>query len=252
MPDRRRHRGPHPDDIRLFGPDRGPVLRQAVRDLSLLLSRGYADNAATKLVGDRFQLTERQRIAVRRCACSDVQRRRRARTRVELEDLAGQAVAVDGFNVLVTIEAALAGGVLLRGRDGCLRDMASMHGSWRRVAETTAAVAHVVALLARVRPKHTTFVFDRPVCNSGRLAAVVRAAVARSSLACDVELSDTADRDLLSSAATIATADAGVLDRAARWCDLAGPVVADTVPNPWLVDCTASGSRKASGSGGAS
>ena len=40
-------------------------------DLSWLLGRGYAIVSAVKLVGDRWSLTERQRMAVRRAACSD-------------------------------------------------------------------------------------------------------------------------------------------------------------------------------------
>ena len=40
--------------------------------------------------------------------------------------------------MLTTIEAALAGGVILAARDGAYRDMASMHGSYRKVAETPA------------------------------------------------------------------------------------------------------------------
>src|SRR5262245_9389316 len=136
MPDRRQHRGPHPEDAALFAAEHEPALCEAVRDLSWLLTRGYADAAAQKIVGDHFQLAQRQRVAVRRCACSDAARAQRARTRVACTALAGLELAVDGFNVITSLEAALAGGVLLRARDGCVRDMASMHGSWKRVHET--------------------------------------------------------------------------------------------------------------------
>ena len=43
-------------------------------------------------------------------------------------------------NVLITLESALGGGVLLRCRDGCLRDMASLHGTYRIVDETDPAL----------------------------------------------------------------------------------------------------------------
>ena len=71
MPDTRRHRGPHPEDAELFAPASWPALRAATTDLSWLLSRGYAEPSSLKLVGDCFQLTERQRTAVMRSACSD-------------------------------------------------------------------------------------------------------------------------------------------------------------------------------------
>ena len=71
MPDKRAHRGRDPHDDRAFGSPAWPALRGAVADLSWLLSHGYARVSAIKLVGDRWSLTERQRKAVGRSACSD-------------------------------------------------------------------------------------------------------------------------------------------------------------------------------------
>jgi hypothetical protein len=140
MPDRRRHRGPHPEDARLFAGDRAGPLRAAVRDLSWLLSRGYAERSAVKLVGDRYRLRQRQRVAVMRSACGDSARDARRARELGADALGGRALDLDGYNVLTSVEAALAGGVLLLARDGCLRDMASMHGHYRRVEETAVAV----------------------------------------------------------------------------------------------------------------
>ncbi|MDB5297887.1 MAG: hypothetical protein JWO31_3870, partial [Phycisphaerales bacterium] len=83
MPDTRSHRGPHPDDGRLFHPDRWPALRTAAAELSWLLSRGYGEVAALKVVGDRHALSARQRSAVRRAACTDDQLARRAAAAVD-------------------------------------------------------------------------------------------------------------------------------------------------------------------------
>ena len=64
VPDRRTHRGPHPDDLRLFAPASGRCSAQATADLCWLLSRGYPHDRRLKLVGDRYGLVARQRIAV--------------------------------------------------------------------------------------------------------------------------------------------------------------------------------------------
>ena len=133
MPDKRSHRGPHPADEKLFAENAVSSLLSAMDDFSLLLTKGYAEKSALKLVGDRFSLTERQRIAVMRCACSDEQLASRINRRIELEDLKGKSIAVDGYNVLITVEAAMSGGVILKGRDGCFRDLASVHGTYRKV-----------------------------------------------------------------------------------------------------------------------
>jgi len=70
MADKRQHRGPHPKDKDLFGPDALMELRAATRDLCWLMTLGYATVSSLKLVGDRYWLTERQRRAVLRSSCS--------------------------------------------------------------------------------------------------------------------------------------------------------------------------------------
>ena len=140
MPDKRAHRGADPRDALAFGPPSRPALRAAVADLSWLLGRGYAPVSSLKLAGDRWRLTERQRQAVRRAACSDEARERRLARQVAAADLAGLNLLIDGFNVLTTIEAALGGAVVLVCRDQACRDIAGIHGSYRKVAETEPAL----------------------------------------------------------------------------------------------------------------
>lgn len=145
-----------------------------------------------------------------------------ARRRAGLQQLAGARVAVDGFNILVTAEAALAGAVLLRGRDGRTRDLASVHGTWRRMEETSQALA----LLSRVLEPaaEVCWVLDRPVSNSGRLAGWVR------ERGWQAELSDRADsrlRTLGLEGWCVATADGPLLDRLPTSCDPIAGLLAD-------------------------
>src|SRR6478609_1672569 len=140
MPDSRKHRGPGPQDLAYFGPESLAALKAAVSDLSWLLSRGYAPPSALKLVGDRHRLVERQRAAVLRSACSDAALAARRSRELDPAALRGRPLRIDGFNLILTLESALGGGVVLGGRDGCYRDMASVHGTYRRVEETRPAL----------------------------------------------------------------------------------------------------------------
>ena len=63
MPDSRKHRGAAPEDAVAFGAEALPRLREAGVDFCWLLSRGYAHRSGIKIVGDRYALTERQRLA---------------------------------------------------------------------------------------------------------------------------------------------------------------------------------------------
>ena len=141
------HRGHHPEDPQQFGGDQLPRLREAVRDLSWLRTRGYGDNAAQTLVGDRYALKRRQRDAVARSACSDDEKAHRLDARQEESDLNGRVVHVDGFNVLITAEALLGGAYLFVGRDSALRDVHPVQGTYRTVDETGDAIRHIGAIL---------------------------------------------------------------------------------------------------------
>src|SRR5215467_4818790 len=103
-PDSRKHRGAHPADRRLFTEDQLPALQDATSELSWLLGHSYSMNSALKLVGDRHSLTERQRLAISRAACSDEQRQHRKAHCLPMERITGEPVTIDGFNLLITIE----------------------------------------------------------------------------------------------------------------------------------------------------
>lgn len=221
-------------DDRLFGPDALPALRAAVADLSWLLTRGYSGDAALKLVGDKHVLSARQRMAALRCACTDAARERRQAHRVGREALAGAALAIDGLNALITVESALSHGVVLRGRDGALRDLAAVHGAYEQVLETSFAVDAIARLLhpqSGDGPARVVWYLDRPVAGSGRLRALLLARAEARALPWQVELVNHPDPLLAEHPGVVATCDAWILDRCARWIDLLAGLLAGTGPS---------------------
>jgi hypothetical protein len=236
MPDRRTHRGPHPDDERLFAAAMVPRLREATDDLCWLLNRGYTSGSALKLVGDRYDLEQRQRTAVSRCACSNAARNSRRERQLPLRSVADQPMLIDGYNLLTTVEAALAGGFVLAARDGCYRDMASMHGTWRRVEETVPAAELIGLFLADTGARCCRWYLDRPVSNSGRLKRILLEFSGSKNWPWEVELVDDPDRILATATAPVATADSAILDRCAAWVNLAAEVIRARVPQARVID----------------
>ena len=236
MPDKRAHRGPHPDDEELFGPAMLPRLQQATNDLCWLLDRGYSSVSALKLVGDRYDLKQRQRTAISRCACSGASLEWRKKHRVSVAGLAWKNLAIDGYNLLTTVEAALAGGFIFAARDGCYRDMASMHGTWRRVQETVPAIELIGRFLDENGAGRCTWYFDRPVSNSGRLKRILLDVCTVNKWPWEVELVDDPDPILTETTVPIVTADSGILDRCAAWVNLAAEVVATHVSDARIVN----------------
>ena len=236
MPDHRKHRGPHPQDRQLFCAAALPDLRAATGDLGWLLTQGYASASALKLVGDRYRLNARQRLAVARCACGEQEAARRRRHEVPASALASQDLWIDGYNVLTSVEAALSGGVILSARDGCYRDMASMHGSYRKVDETARAIGILGQLTAQWRVLTCHWLLDRPVSNSGRLKTILREAAAKSGWDWQIELVSDPDAVLSQSDEIVASADSQILDLAQRWFNLARAAIEASGHNAWVVD----------------
>jgi hypothetical protein len=244
-PDRRQHRGAHPADRQLFAAARLADLRAAVAELSWLLTRGYAPKSALKLVGDRYALTERQRLAVSRAACSDASLERRAACRLSLDKVKDEKLIVDGFNLIITVEAALGGGLLMLCRDGCVRDLSSVHGSYRAVEETERALALIGDVLAALRPAAAAWLLDKPISNSGRLAERIRAMAAKRGWPWGVELVFNPDREIAASDSIVVTSDSNILDTAARQVNLGRHLVEARLPQSWLIDLRPDGERGA-------
>lgn len=238
MPDHRRHRGPAPGDRDRFAAAALPALRAACRDLAWLLGRGYAETASLQLVGDRFRLDQRQRQAVRRATCTDEQRTGRRARALNPGLLRDATLWLDGFNVLTTVETAMSGGAVLGCLDGNLRDLASVHGTWRRVDETLAAAALLGTLLEDLGVAAAVWLLDAPVGNSGRLAALLRRLADERAFGWRVELVADPDRVLAATTEPVATADSAILDARVRWFELARHAVA-RVPDAWIVDLAA-------------
>ena len=221
MPDSRTHRGPDPRDAEAFKPGALPALRQGASDLCWLLGRGYAIVSAVKLVGDRWSLTERQRLAIRRAACPEAARSARLARRLSGSELDGRTLIIDGFNVVTTVESALGGGAVLLCRDETYRDIAGVHGTYRKVAETIPALDLIGEHLALLNVKQAHWLFDRPVSNSGRIRAMVEATALQRGWNWTVELLNNPDAELRDSIEIVATADSVVLDCCGRWYNLA-------------------------------
>ena len=244
MPDRRTHRGPHPEDAKLFCPDAIGDLRLAVADFSLLRTKGYAEKSTLKLVGDKFSLTERQRLAIMRSACSDQQVASRSRRRVPIENLAGQPVAIDGYNVLITVEAAMSGGVIFKGRDGCFRDLASIHGTYRKVTETIPAVQLIGDFLSEIGVTKTLWLLDSPVSNSGRLKTLIGQLAQKNgwngfdklTAGWEIELVTSPDAVLIKGDAIVVSSDSVILDGCKTWVNLAAEIITQKLPSATVLD----------------
>ena len=236
MPDKRTHRGPHPSDTKLFGPEAVPALRSAMADFSLLLTKGYADKSSLKLVGDRFSLTQRQRLAIMRSACSDRQLQSRSLRSTQLNTIAGKPLAIDGYNILITIEAAISGAYILKGRDGCFRDLAGIHGTYRKVTETIPAVQLIGQFIKNAGVNKALWLLDSPVSNSGRLKKLIAELALQNNWNWEIKLLTNPDAELIKTDLIVASGDSVILDNCKSWVNLTAEIIKQKLTSVRLID----------------
>jgi len=211
-------------------------MRRAADDLCWLLNRGYALHSALELVGNRFNLRDRQRLAVGRCAATTEAMARRQEHCLAADRLKGEELWLDGYNVLMVLEAALGGGVVLLGRDGCCRDVLGIHGSYHRVQETSPALQLIGELVSSWGVASCRWFLDRPVSNSGLLKAIILETAIQAGWNWQVDLEMNPDRVLMETRQVVSTSDSAILDRCERWTNLAWELIRKRIPGARVVD----------------
>jgi hypothetical protein len=137
---------------------------------------------------------------------------------------------------LITIEAALSGGVLLLGRDGCIRDLASIHGTYRKVEETVPALELIRSFTDQLKVSKVLWVLDSPVSNSGRLKGLILQVGTNAGIPWEVELARNPDAVLANTGMVGCTTDGPVLDACSRWTNLTTALIRRLLPAARVID----------------
>lgn len=210
-------RGFLPTDARDFSAESLPKLRRAAEEVCYLLDRGYPVTATTRFVGDRYQFSERQRLALARTVSppSCVQSRRSR----EVSDIAGETLCIDGFNVIIGLEIAYAQSMLFRCMDGTVRDLAGLHGTYRLIPQTDLAIKALLHTLDTLHVAGAVIYLDQPVSNSGRLKKRILELAEDIRFSLEVCIENPVDA-ILKTKPLIASGDAIILDECSRWFNL--------------------------------
>ena len=227
MPWTQKHRGKHPQDDELFNSSNLYRIGQAVNDYSFLLDKQYGDKASIKLVGDRYQLTARQRMAVQRISLPESEVKLINEREVVEAELDGQTLAMDGFNLLIFTEAILSKGYVFECRDGVYRDIASIHGSYYKVLETPEAIELLLETINSFNPASTIWYFDAPVSNSGKLKKLIELELKNYPFESEVLTVNNPDKELIMrKEAVVLSSDRFIISHANRWFNLGKYLIA--------------------------
>lgn len=210
-----KNRGKEASDDNLFGTEKIQLkLKEAVTDLSYFLSRGYGEKATLALVGNRYRLNSRQQQAVRGMSASQSQIEDRKSKEIQRKELEGKEIAIDGFNALILLESILSNAYVFSGQDGFIRDLSSVHGTYKRVKQTSQAIEIIADFYKKEKIKTFFWFFDKPVSNSGRLKKIIEEIALENQYDWRVELVYNPDKVIAESNWIAVTSDAWILDNA--------------------------------------
>ncbi|MBQ4396640.1 MAG: DUF434 domain-containing protein [Clostridia bacterium] len=220
-------RGFVPTDAVDFDEPKLVLLRRAEDDLRSLLDRGYPMEGAASLVGNHYQLTARQRLAIVRATASHSQLAAR-RERLLPEETVSREILIDGLNVIITLETALSRSTVFRCMDGTVRDLAAVRGSYRIIGHTHTAIRLLGDYLEEIGAAHVTVYLDAPVSNTGRLKTLLATCYEHRRFETHIELVPNADA-MLRGKADIITSDAVLLDQCQSWRNAAAEIIAKRI-----------------------
>ncbi len=233
-----RNRGKLTKDTIDFGkPSNVVKLLLAVDDLSYLLEKNYGIKAALQLVGNRYLLNERQQKAVRGMAASDTNIK--IRKEKQITNLKGKVIIIDAFNLLITLESLLSGAFLFKGRDGCFRDLSSVHGTYKRVLQTENVLKMIGQACLDLEIEKALWVFDKPVSNSGRMKVMLYDIAKENGFPWHVILDYNPDKYLVDSNAIIVSSDAWILNNCKHWFNMIAYLLKNYITQKvFIIDAT--------------
>jgi hypothetical protein len=200
-------------------------LQKAAMDFRYLLNRGYPRKVTLEMVGNRYGLTFDERHLLHRGVFSDADSKSRKRKIIPINTIKDKDLAIDGHNVLITVEAGLSGSPLILADDGFVRDVSGLSGSFRKTTTTEEALRLIVTFLKKWRPRHVLFLFDAPISKSGILAQELRVLLEKEGLPGDALAMKVPEKTLIGFQGVIATSDTAIIDRSEKAIDLAGNII---------------------------
>ena len=210
-------------------------LRKGAEDLRYLLGRAYPRNNSLGLVGSRYDLRKAERDLLYRGVFGEEAAAGRRRKCVTSESLHDVHLAVDGHNVLITVEAGLSDKPLVGADDGFVRDISGVSSAYKMGDVTIRAVDLIMDILQSAHPQKTLFLFDAPISKSGRLAAYVAERLTGVGLDGEARAVKVPEKILIGYEGVVATSDSAIIDRVEKIIDLAGEAIRERISHPWLV-----------------
>jgi hypothetical protein len=145
----------------------------------------------------------------------------RRRKTVGCDEVGGEILWIDGYNVIITVEHLITGEHLFLCDDGFLRDIKGVFRSYKLTESSKKSVNLILDFIGYVKPEYTYFILDEKISKSGELAGYIRRGLKSRGMKGEVKLSDCVDSELKNvKKGIVATADGIIVDAVEKVVDL--------------------------------
>ncbi|HHY81648.1 MAG TPA: DUF434 domain-containing protein [Clostridiales bacterium] len=228
-------RGYDPDDEKIFSVENIAKLKIIQEEIQWLLDRGYKMKQVIEFTGNHYLLSSRARTALQRTTSSSADYEKRKSTMLPLECAKDGCLNIDGFNLIITLEVALSGSPIFLGKDGVLRDLAGLKGTYRLIDKTYIALNLIGKILRELNVPMVKFYLDSPVSNSSRLKSKILELSEQWGVPVEVELAHNVDV-ILADKERVVTGDSIILDVCKSWFNLSRKIIQDYIQDARVID----------------
>ena len=229
-------RGYIKSDEKEFNNESMKKLKEAQKDMFMLINRNYPIKNVSTFVGNHYLLSERQRMALVRATSSE--EALKIREEKEIKELEQEStVYIDGFNIIITLEVALSKSTLIKCMDKTIRDLAGLRGTYKLIDKTDIAIELIGKKLQDMNIGKAVFYLDKPVSNSGRLKMRILECLESYDFKVEVHIVDNADREL-ENMENVISSDAIVLDKCKTWINLGENIIDEDIEECLYLDFT--------------
>ena len=217
-------RGYEENDKRFFSPKELIRLKKAKEEIEYLINRDYKLDNVVTFVSNRYQFSNRQRDCLKRVVCTLDSLNLRKSKKLDIKNIRGQTIHIDGFNLIITLEVALSKGILIVGSDENIRDLAGLRGTYKIIDKTKQAIELIGKCLDDYNCKKAVFYLDSPVSNSGNLKYEILEVSKNWSTEVEVNLVNNADV-ILEKLDNVVSSDAVIIDKCISYFNLSREII---------------------------
>lgn len=199
----------------------------ASENMRYLLSRGYSRRSALSVIANRYGLSKREQMALYRGVYDSATIKRRVRKRAHPSEVRNAVLAVDWYNVYITVDSAFSGEIVISSDDTFLRDVRGLHGKGMVIESGRRSVDLIMRGLRDLGPREVLIFLDAVVSRSGEARKLLSEEMQKYGLKGAAHTVKSPDTEL-TEYDLVATSDGVVIDRSrGKIIDLAWYVLKD-------------------------